>query len=63
MTGPGHERSNPSVSLVLPSVVFPFFFVNLKVYSMDFLEMIGGFPKVLMNFNRLFLKLNWFIYT
>ena len=40
--------------------IFRFFFINLRYILINSSKMIGKFPEVL-NFNRLFLKLNRFI--
>ena len=40
--------------------IFRFFFYLSQVYSIDSSRMMGNFPEVL-NFNRLFLKLNRFV--
>ena len=42
--------------------IFQFFFHSVEIYSIDSSKMIGNPPEV-SNFNRLFLKLNQFIYN
>ena len=52
---PGVSKSNR-----LHVVIFQFFFYDTGAYSIDSSKMMGNFPEVL-DFNRLFLKLNRFI--
>ena len=40
--------------------ILRFLHYKIGVYSINYSKMIGNYPAVL-NFNRLFLKLNWFI--
>ena len=60
----GHNRSkSESVSKsnrLHVVVIFPVFLYWFELYSTDSSTTIGDFPEVL-NFDRLFLNLNWFI--
>ena len=60
----GHYRSRSQcfqVNRLHIDDIFRIFFINFEVHSINSSETIGNFPKAL-NFNRLFLELNWFIY-
>ena len=55
-----HQDCRDSKSFELHVDIFMFCFHSFEVYSIDSSQMIGNSPKV-SNFNRLNLKLNWFI--
>jgi hypothetical protein len=60
----GHNRSRSECFQLQPGLdvdILWFSFYEVNVYSLDSSKMISNFPKVVMNFNQLSLKLHRFI--